>query len=336
MLMGSAIERGLMCVGSAGMVGNCLLEMENCGVEPSLCSHLRALAQCAILWFGYQCFTTVRSRYTPSYPAQNLPLFPYARSQILPRPTVWKTKSAPILQSPGSTDREFSRRLIPFGPKSRKISFCKLTIARLDVPCLQLEIYNAPRVLCTIRRLPTHRDSDSRPCLFKWSAVGDGFVPGGFILLCHVRSADERVTLQRVEIPPDPVYNPALVQSNTVQIFPWTSSLWELKTGDSVSFRTSLPDHWERQLRPGMTYELLWPGAMISLWKWGTIKQHLEEQLRPCSESGRDLIVLPGGARTLLSADSVPSLPETKVSPEPVGSGDRVYVLSSFCIFHLW
>ncbi|KAJ5882251.1 uncharacterized protein N7529_000923 [Penicillium soppii] len=194
----------------------------------------------------------------------------------------------------------------------------------LDVPCLQLEIYNAPRVLCTIRRLPTHRDSDSRPCLFKWSAVGDGFVPGGFILLCHVRSANERVTLQRVEIPPDPVYNPALVQSNSVQIFPWTSSLWELKTGDSVSFRTSLPDHWERQLRPGMTYELLWPGAMISLWKWGTIKQHLEEQLRPCSESGRDLIVLPGGARTLLSADSVPSLPETKVSPEPVGSGDRV------------
>ncbi|OQD84312.1 hypothetical protein PENANT_c013G06838 [Penicillium antarcticum] len=194
----------------------------------------------------------------------------------------------------------------------------------LDTPCLQLEIHNAPRILCTIRRLPTHRGSDSRPCLFKWSPVGDGFVPNGFILLCHVRSAEERITLQRVEIAPDPAYNPALVQSSSVQISPWTSSLWELKTGDSVSFRTSLPDHWERQLRPGTTYELLWPGGTIGLWEWGTIQQHLEEELTPCSGSGRNLVELPGGARTLLSVDSVPSLPAPKVSPEPVGGGARV------------
>ncbi|KAF9888962.1 hypothetical protein FE257_008132 [Aspergillus nanangensis] len=194
----------------------------------------------------------------------------------------------------------------------------------LDTPYLQLDIQSTPRLLCTIRRLPAHTDSDNRPCLFKWSPVGDGFVPGGFVLLCHVQSPGGSITPQKADIAPDPGYNPSLVQSSSVKISPWASRLWELKTGESVSFLTNLPEHWERQLRPGTTYELLWPGGTIGLWEWGTIKEHLGEVLRPCSEFGRNLIVLPGGPRTILSVDNVPSLTVPKVSAEPLTDANRV------------
>ncbi|KAJ5157153.1 uncharacterized protein N7482_008253 [Penicillium canariense] len=200
----------------------------------------------------------------------------------------------------------------------------------LDTPYLQLDIDSSLRFLFTIRRLPTHRDHDSRPCLFKWSPVGDGFVRGGFILLCHVPSADgdgpadESIALQKVEIAPEPNYNPALVQSGSVRITKWTPRLWELKTGESISFQSSLPEHWERQLRPGETYELLWPGGTIGLWDWGSKQERLGQELRACSETGRDVLVLPGGVRTLFSVRSVPSLPVPRASPEPVRDEDRV------------
>lgn len=67
------------------------------------------------------------------------------------------------------------------------------------MPHRELDIHSAPRFICTIGLFPTHRDSDSRSCLCKWSPIGYGFVPDRFVL-CHVQSADERITLRKVEI----------------------------------------------------------------------------------------------------------------------------------------
>ncbi|KAJ5460029.1 uncharacterized protein N7458_001581 [Penicillium daleae] len=130
--------------------------------------------------------------------------------------------------------------------------------------------------------------------------------------------------MQQVEIAPDPNYDPSLVQSTSLRIIKYTPRLWELKTGESVSFRSNLPEHWERQLRPGETYELLWLGGMIALCDWETTKECLGKELRLCSETGRDLLVLPGGAHTLLSVGSVRSPPVPRVSPGPVQDENRV------------
>jgi hypothetical protein len=135
-----------------------------------------------------------------------------------------------------------------------------------------------------------------------------------------------RSRLQQVEIAPDPNYDPSLVQSTSLRIIKYTPRLWELKTGESVSFRSNLPEHWERQLRPGETYELLWLGGMITLCDWETTKECLGKELRLCSETGRDPLVLPGGAHTLLSVGSVRSPPVPRVSPGPVQDENRVYV----------
>jgi hypothetical protein len=67
----------------------------------------------------------------------------------------------------------------------------------------------------------------------------------------------------------------------------------ELSPGGSVWGFAYMPAHIQQLLAPGRRYELIWPGAEISLWDWGTLKEHEGLELKPTWPS---LVVL-GGSR---------------------------------------
>ncbi|GMG22272.1 unnamed protein product [Aspergillus oryzae] len=123
-------------------------------------------------------------------------------------------------------------------------------------PCLQLEIELCPLLQYTLRRATP--DDDPRPFVFVWSPLNEGYHQDGFILLRHTSDGK----LERVSVP-DAIQDPI----DIVHV-KYSFDVQELKPGGSITYYHSLPCRYREQLEPGETYELVWPGTKIRLWRW--------------------------------------------------------------------
>jgi hypothetical protein len=84
----------------------------------------------------------------------------------------------------------------------------------------------------------------------------------------------------------------------------WNHYLWELPPGGEVSFRVNLTENYQRPPVPGERYQLTWPGGEIALWDWGTISEHLGNELKSQSakESNLPKLVLPASTSAAFTA----------------------------------
>lgn len=133
-------------------------------------------------------------------------------------------------------------------------------------------------------------DSDQRSIIFRWSP----FATSGFVLLRHSVNGIEEVYVDHSRVI-------RLAEEDTVLVNGYNQYLWELPPGGKVEFRATLPERYQRQLVPDSRYELLWPGGNIVIWEWGTIPEHLNQELKAISTKEHAL-VLPGGPHVSFTA----------------------------------
>lgn len=170
----------------------------------------------------------------------------------------------------------------------------------------------------TIRR--SEEGSDDRPCIFRWSPHVDGFCPSGFILLHHTADG----SLEKVDIDHSGLVK-LVEEDETIMVNGWNQFLWELLPGGKTVLKATLPERYHRLLTPGGKFELIWPGAEIAMWDWGTVRDHMNTELRARSpglgeESKLPRLVLPGGSHISFAAqmESVP-WPERGACEKRVG-----------------
>ncbi|KAF2743860.1 hypothetical protein M011DRAFT_528815 [Sporormia fimetaria CBS 119925] len=116
-------------------------------------------------------------------------------------------------------------------------------------------------------------DNDKRPMVLSWIPFLEAFVDSQLILLHITEHGPEKV-----EVPPLPVVR--VREQDRIEIHSHTPYLWELSPGDEARTRGSLTGNYQRLMEPGEKYELLWPGAEISMWDWGSKKEHFGQELR--------------------------------------------------------
>jgi hypothetical protein len=138
-----------------------------------------------------------------------------------------------------------------------------------------------------------------KPVIFEWSPHIHGFIESGFVLLHHATTDLEALTVDHsglVDISRD---GPLLVNG-------WNQNLWELTPEASVEFQTSLPGRYQMLLKPGETYTLLWPGGEVPTWDFGTIREHIGQELQERTHP----LVLPGRSHITFSTHTeYPSWP---------------------------
>jgi hypothetical protein len=81
-------------------------------------------------------------------------------------------------------------------------------------------------------------------------------------------------------------------------------------------------DRYRKELVKGSKYELVWPGGEFALWDWGTIKQHLGQELGAKSSK----IILPA-AQVTLEFDKFCQAEKRRGSPPPIAPSERMQVL---------
>ncbi|KAB8069125.1 hypothetical protein BDV29DRAFT_198895 [Aspergillus leporis] len=154
--------------------------------------------------------------------------------------------------------------------------------SRPKAPCLQLEVELCPLLKYTLCR--PAQDDDPRPFVFRWSPFNEGYSQDGFVLLRHTSDGK----LEKVPVP-DAIQDPVDI----------------VNPGGSIVYCGSLPGRYREQLDPGEMYELVWPGAKIRLWDWGTPNDHVGSQLG-ANPVQPDLII-PGGASVTFTYEQIES-----------------------------
>jgi hypothetical protein len=137
----------------------------------------------------------------------------------------------------------------------------------------------------TIQRL---QDAQEEPCIFQWSATTNGFSRACFVLL-H-RDADN--SLEKIDISKPSLFTPDFGEESSVTLDGYNHhmmKLWEMKPGDIVNFQVSLSENYQKLLVPGEQYHLIWPGAEIDRWDWGTVEGHIWKELTAQSAGDRKL-----------------------------------------------
>ncbi|KAF3920102.1 hypothetical protein AA313_de0201430 [Arthrobotrys entomopaga] len=168
-----------------------------------------------------------------------------------------------------------------------------------DVPHLSLAMKADPWLSTTlpyyidvaIRR----EDSDDRSCIFRWSPHIDGFSTPGFQILHHGTDGSTK----KIEVD----HSGLMEKDETLLVNGRNQFLWELKPGAEINLKTTLPENYHRCLMPGNRYEVVWPGAKIALWDWGTIRDHLNKELKPRSllPEGEPILTIPEGSQISLT-----------------------------------
>ncbi|KAK9414689.1 putative Zn(2)-C6 fungal-type domain-containing protein [Seiridium unicorne] len=120
----------------------------------------------------------------------------------------------------------------------------------------------------TIRR---PAEGDDQSLIFRWGAYSDAFAQAQLVLLHITEHGRERVEIEPLEF--------AKPDADAIQVNGWNQFLWELPSGGEIKMRDKLTANYQRRLEPGEKYELLWPGAEVSMWDWGSIKDHVGKQL---------------------------------------------------------
>ncbi|KAF2746554.1 hypothetical protein M011DRAFT_87541 [Sporormia fimetaria CBS 119925] len=141
-------------------------------------------------------------------------------------------------------------------------------------------------IVCKFEREDNETD---KPVIFEWKHQPPVFGPSGFRLLHRTKTGLEEVT--------DVEELPKLESKKTTDkltITGYNNGLWQLAPGASKEFLVNLPPEYQKATLVGETYELLWAGGKIGLWDWGTIQDHIGQELAPRGED--DQLILPAGA----------------------------------------
>ncbi|KAH7142149.1 hypothetical protein EDB81DRAFT_760974 [Dactylonectria macrodidyma] len=161
-------------------------------------------------------------------------------------------------------------------------------------------------MLVTIQR----SDSHNEPCIFSWSQHDNYGVFAGFLLFRHTERGLIKIEIDD-DLPPAPEI-PFLVDG-------WNSTLRELAPGGRTRFMASMPKKYRKELVAGSQYQLVWPGGEFGLWDWGTIKQHMGQDLSVKSSK----IYLPR-AQVTLEFDKFGQAKERQSSPPPITASERM------------
>ncbi|CAO2648047.1 Nn.00g089690.m01.CDS01 [Neocucurbitaria sp. VM-36] len=129
-----------------------------------------------------------------------------------------------------------------------------------------------------------------KPVIFEWSPYIHGFAKSGFVLLHRTATNLEAITIDHSGLVDISRHEPLVVNG-------YNHDLWELAPGGSVIFQQTLPERFQKSLKPDETYTLLWPGSNIATWEYGTVREHINQEIKDKDRS----LVLPGGPHVSFS-----------------------------------
>ncbi|KAF2280020.1 uncharacterized protein EI97DRAFT_429785 [Westerdykella ornata] len=121
----------------------------------------------------------------------------------------------------------------------------------------------------TIRR---PGDDHGRPLIFRWGPYRNALANAELVLLHIAKHGPERVDVAPLQV--------AEPEPDSILVNGWNQFLWELPPGREVHMREKLTANYQRLLKPGESYELLWPGAEIRMWDWGSMQEHIGKELK--------------------------------------------------------
>ena len=130
----------------------------------------------------------------------------------------------------------------------------------------------------------------AKPVIFEWSPYIHGYTKLGFVLLHHSTTDLEVIAVDHSSLVDISRHGPLEVNG-------WNQDLWELASGDSITIPTTLPGRYQKLLKPDETYTLLWPGGEIATWEYGTLREHIGQELKDKDNP----LVLPGGPHITFS-----------------------------------
>ena len=148
----------------------------------------------------------------------------------------------------------------------------------------------------------------NKSVIFEWGPLIHGFTKSGFVLLRSTTTEFEAMRIDHSGLVDLSRHGPLVVNG-------YNQDLWELAPGASVAFQLELPERFQKLLNPGETYTLLWPGGPIATWEYGTVREHIGQELKHKEHS----LVLPGGPHVSFSAHTEPQ-------PWPMRSGREARV----------
>lgn len=160
------------------------------------------------------------------------------------------------------------------GPTSLGGSVPRIDL-RIDMDAVQSANLSIP---IPIRLHRAHDDGDSRPCILYWTPTLHGFPRSGDGFKLFERRDDGS---DGAEIPIDHHSGgvPLPEGSRPLIVEGHTMFLWQLAPGEEARFLSSLPERYRRVLDRGASYNLVWPGGEVLQWDWGTIPEHLGQEL---------------------------------------------------------
>lgn len=163
----------------------------------------------------------------------------------------------------------------------------------------------------TLTRVP---GADGRPIACKWSPWKHLLATGSLFLL-HERSPGhlERVNVGVLEgLDEDNACGAATMTKTSKYDF------WDISAspGDKVKLRSRLTANYQTKLVPGQRYHLLWPGGELTIWDWGSLRDH-EDHLPTSDDLGRKensglprLVLLPAADVTFTAAEADEPFPD--------------------------
>jgi hypothetical protein len=117
--------------------------------------------------------------------------------------------------------------------------------------------------------------------------------------------------------------NPFAAPRAPLLVHVWANSLREVAPGEEIDSTSILPRKHRAKMVEGEKYELLWPGGEISIWDWGTKKDHWGQGLNVKSPN----ICLPA-VRATLEFDKFSPAVERQSSLPPIAESERMQVFS--------
>lgn len=127
-------------------------------------------------------------------------------------------------------------------------------------------------------------DLTSKPVMFEWSPHIHGFMESGLVLLHHTATKLEVIPVDHSDVVDISRKKPLMVNG-------YNHDLWELAPGGFIKGQVDLPARFQKSLKPGEKYTLLWPGGATATWEYGTLREHMGQEIK---DKDRPL-VLPGG-----------------------------------------
>jgi hypothetical protein len=111
-------------------------------------------------------------------------------------------------------------------------------------------------------------DNTQRPCIFRWEL--SNVLAQGDLLVFH----ETIVGLRQIQI-----VHPLWKQKDVVTLERLSGDFIELSPGSEIEFQANIPLRYREQLKDGETYHLQWSGSEVSLWEWGSLKDHIGSEI---------------------------------------------------------